>query len=424
MNQSTQQILQSLRRPLYFLTAVGMLFAATSGVVSAAASGSQIQYRSIRMSDNGVSGSSITTGVGSGTGVTYRVTFRAATSYTIKGVILDFCSGTGGTPFIGDSTCAAPTAFTVGGSPTIDTTNYTDASGTTTGIGSGWTAASLSSGQTLKLTNSTGTALTSGTDYTFAVSGVTNTSQAGTFYARMLTFTSDTGSIASYTHSTVGTYQDYGGFALSTANIVQVSAKVQETLTFCMLGTTTPPTLTAPTGCSDNTATTPAITLGHGTNNTLDTTVVDTNGVYSFVSTNALHGITVRLHSNNACGGLSTDNGTTCAIPPTNAGAATTPTSAGQAITAGTAAFGLAVSSGSGVSASAPYTGSIASSYYGMDTTTTGANVTTTFGSQVLSSTAPMNNVSNTWSFAAAASNTTPAGIYTANLAAIATGTF
>jgi hypothetical protein len=91
---------------------------------------------------------------------------------------------------------------------------------------------------------------------------------------------------------------------------------------------------------------------------------------------------------------------------------------------AGTAAFGLAVSSGSGVTASAPYTGATASNYYGMDTTTSGSNVTTTYGSQVLACTGPVSNINNTWTFAATASNTTPSGIYTANISVIATGTF
>lgn len=420
MNQSKKSVVSSLRRPAYFLTALAILWGVSSGVVSAAAVGGQVQYRSIKMSDSGASGGAITTGVGSGTNVTYRVTFRAATSYTMKGLVLDFCQGSAGTPLVGDSSCSPPTDFTVGATPTIDTTTF----GGVSGLSGTWTPTSINSGQTFEMENSTGTALTSGTDYTFAISGVTNPSDAGTFYARLITYTAIAGSYSSYAHGTPGTYQDFGGFALTVTNIVQVTAKVQETLTFCMLGTTTPPTLTPPTDCSDGSATTPSITLGHGTNNVLDTTAVDTNAVYSFASTNALHGITVRVHINTACGGMSTDGGTTCAIPPTNAGAATTPTTSGQAIVAGTAAFGIAVSSGSGIVASAPYDGSTASSYYGFDTTTSGANATTTYGSTVLTSTAPMSNVMNTWSFAAAVSNTTPAGLYSANLSAIATSTF
>lgn len=424
---SKSQLLTIAYRPVAFLSVVVLLVAASTGLTRAA--GGQVQSRSIMMSDSAPSGTSITSGVGSGTSVTYRVTFSVASSYTLKGIILDFCSGSAGTPFIGDSNCNAPTAFTVGTTPTIDGANYTVGSTTTTGIGStGWTAASLNSGQTLKLTSSTGIAVTSGTAYTFALSGVTNTSTLGTFYARLVTYTSDTGAIASYTHSTPGSYQDYGGFALSTVNSVQVTAKVQEAITFCVLGTTTPPTQTAPTSCADATATAPAILLGHGTNNTLDTTAIDTNNVYTFISTNALHGVNVRMHNSNGaggtCGGLSVDGGTSCGIPATNGGAATTPTSSTQAIAAGQAAFGLSVSSNASDAIAAPYNGDPASAYYGMDATTTGSNVMTTYGSTVITSAGPLNNVGNTWTFAATASNTTPAGIYKANMAVIATGTF
>lgn len=426
MNQSIKNLVQAISRPAYFLAAFSMLAASMSGVVEAAAAGSQMQYRSIKMSDNGVSGGPITTGLGSGTGVTYRVTFRAATSYTIKGVAVDFCSGTGGTPFIGDSSCAAPAAFSVGGTPTVNTSDYVVGSSTTAGLGSGWTAASSNSGQTFTMTNSTGTALTTGTDYTFAITGVTNTSELGTFYARLLTYTSDTGDVAAYNHATVGTYQDFGGFALSTAAIVQVTAKVQETLTFCVVGSSTqPPSApTAPTSCA--TPVSPAITLGHGTNNTLDTSVVDINTVYTYASTNALHGLTIRMRNGNGCGGLSTDNGTTCAIPAIGAGAA-----APSLLTAGSAAFGMFCSdstTGTGaVVCDAGYRDPAfvtAPVHYGMDTATTGDNVTTTFGDVIATSTAPVNGVINQYEFAATASNTTPAGIYTANMAMIATGTF
>lgn len=424
MNITFQDIILAIKRPAYFLATLSMIFAASSGVVEAAAVGGQVQYRSIKMSDNGVSGSAITTGVGSGTNVSYRVTFRAATSYTIKGVVLDFCNGTGGTPFIGDSTCAAPTDFTVGATPTISTADYVVGASTTSGLGTtaNWTPTSINSGQTFEMTNSTGFALTSGTDYTFEISGITNPSDLGTFYARLITYVSDTGSIASYAHGTPGTYQDYGGFALSTANIVQITAKVQETMTFCVSGTTTAPTFTAPADCTE--AVPAAITLGHGTNNTLDGTAIDTNTVYTYASTNALHGLTIRAHNSNACGGLSTDNGTTCAIPAVGAGAGVIGT-----IVAGTANFGMRCHDSTGgtgsVACDANYLyDALNTDNYGMDSTTSGTNVTTTYGDVLASSTAPVSGVSNVYDFAATASDTTPAGIYTANMALIATGTF
>lgn len=417
---NSQLILEAIKRPVYFVSALLMIFAGSSGVVSAVANGGQVQERSIKMSDSGPSGGTITTGVGSGTNVTYRVTFKSSTSYTAKGFVVDFCAGTGGTPFIGDATCAAPTDFTVGTTPTIDTAT----TGGVNGVGSGWTAASLNSGQTFYMSNSTGTALTAGTAYTFAIEGVTNTSDLGTFYARLITYDDDTAP-ASYTHSAPGTYQDYGGFALSTAEVIDVTAKVQETLTFCVSGPTIAPT--GPTDCTDTT--TPAIILGHGTNNTLDSSAVDTNDIWSYVSTNALHGVTIRMHNSNACGGLSTDGGTTCNIPALNSGAA-----APSAFVANTAGFGMFCEdsiggTGNSVDCDGAYRDGTHNTFptdvwYGMDSTSSGENVTATYGDTVSAATAPTNGSKNKYIFAATASDTTPAGIYKASLAMIATGSF
>lgn len=420
---------QQLKRPLSVLTVLGLLFASSPAVVLAAGAGGQVQFRSIKMSDSGVSGGTITTGVGSGTNVTYRVSFTSATSYTLKGLVVDFCSGTGGTPFIGDTNCPAPAAFTVGATPTIDTSAYTDDTTSTpvnyNSIGSGWTATSLNSGQTFAMSNSTGFGVTAGTQYSFAITGVTNTSELGTFYARLITYDTDT-LPAAYTHAAPGAYQDYGGFALSTAYVIQVTAKVQETLTFCVSGSTTPPpgAPTSPSNCTSTVV--PAITLGHGTNNTLDTSAVDTNSVFTVTSTNALHGATIRMHTSNACGGLSIDNGVTCGILPVNAGGATP-----GAITAGQAFFGMRcndstnadpILSVGAITCDTNYNdGNV--NHYGMDSTSLD-NVTTTYGDRVASSNAPVNLLINKYDFAASAAATTPAGIYTTNLAMIATGTF
>lgn len=441
MKKEITNIFSQLQRPLYFLAGLVLVVPlASSAVAFANAAGGQVQSRQIMMSDNGVSGSTITTGVGSGTNVSYRVIFTPAEAYTIKGIILDFCAGTGGTPFIGDSTCAAPTSFTVGATPTVDVTNYTINGGSTvvaTGIGGSWTASSLNSGQTLKMTSASGAVLSAGVSYTFEITGITNPSDLGTFYARLITYTSDTGSITSYAHDTPGSYQDYGGFALSTANIVQVTAKVQETLTFCVGGSSviapagSPPTLTPFTDCTSNTNP-PAVTLGHGQNDTLDAQQVDTNGVFTYTSTNALHGLVIRMHTSNACGGLSIDGGTTCSIPAIGGGA-TTP----SAITAGTAAFGMfcnqatadaIVHTGSSVNCDAGYYDSAhatsGNTNYGMDTTDPSDSIVSTFGDKIASATGATNGAINEFDFAATASNTTPAGIYKTNLAMIATGTF
>lgn len=419
MKKELKSSLHSLQRPLLFLVAFGLLISIPVGVF-AAASGGQVQERSITMSDSSTSGGTITSGVGSGANVTYRVTFKAATSYTLRGVVLDFCDGTS-TPIIGDNTCTAPTSFTVGATPTTDTTDYTVGASTTTGLGAGWGASSINSGQTLVLTNATGAALTAGTGYTFAISGVTNPSDKGTFYARLITYTSSTVGISTYTHADPGTYQDFGGFALATNDLVSVTAKVQETLTFCVSGLYSG---APPPNCGATAV--PAITLGHGTNNTLGPDLIDQQPIFSITSTNAMNGLVIRMRSALACGGLSMDAGATCGIPAVGSGASTW-----SVMTAGTAAFGMYCHDGSGgtgtLNCDDNYIDRGASpnpSTFGMDTATVGDNVTSTYGDIIVRSTAPVNNQLNQYDFAATASNTTPAGIYSTNLAMIATGTF
>jgi hypothetical protein len=176
----------------------------------------------------------------------------------------------------------------------------------------------------------------------------------------------------------------------------------------------------------------------------LDSNNVDTGTIYSQLSTNATHGAVINMrNSNTSCGGLSADGGTTCAIPAIAGGANT----GASAMTAGTAAFGLFVSNSTadpngGIGTITPSPIYHDSSHvtiptnlwYGMDTTTaTGTfagqsaytgSVTGTFGSTVASASAPTYRVENTYVFAATAALTTPAGIYTANLSMIATGTF
>lgn len=369
------------------------------------AAAAQLADRNIRLSDAAPSGTSITTGPGSGTKVIYRVEFGVATIATaIGGIVIDFCSNS---PIPGDS-CSAPTGFNVNRSTT--TVNNQ------TGTGTGAFAVTTTDATNNRIIITRATASTMSGTASFelgnATNGLTNPSVTGSLYARIYTYATQAAANAHNTAAPSG-YIDYGGVAMSIASTITITARVQETLLFCL-------SASAPTAnCGGLTA--PALTIGHGAVKTIDSTAIDTGTIYSQVSTNAQSGVTVRIrNANGNCGGLSADGGTTCTIPPVNAGAATTPATN---MVAGTAAFGLRIASSGGVTPSAPYNGA-SGDLYGMDTTTAGSNVTTTFGSQALTSSGPVNNINNTWTFAATASNTTPAGIYTANIAAIATGTF
>ena len=59
-----------------------------------------------------------------------------------------------------------------------------------------------------------------------------------------------------------------------------------------------------------------------------------------------------------------------------------------------------------------------------MDDATAGNDVTGVFGSLISMSTVPLDGIENTLTFAATATVTTPAGLYSANMTIIATGTF
>jgi hypothetical protein len=420
-------------------TFVTIMQVLSPAVAHAFPTGGQVQNRAIYMSNS-------TPNLAS---QSYLVTFKPATTATIKGIVVDFCSDS---PIIGD-TCTAPTAFTVG-TPTVTTTSVTAGTNspvTATGIGGSFTAASLNSGRTLTLSDSTGVSLTSGTQYDFTLTTAHNPSTLGTFYARLITYTdvtAVTSDFANYTATTPGssaTTKDYGGFALSTATNISVTARVQESLVFCTSGPldqTTNITVnpmnnsSAPDDCTGATA--PSLTLGHdpGTGTKiLDNTHVDAAYAFTQTSSNAANGVAIRMHATNTCGGLSKDGGTTCDIPAVTGTTAST-------FTAGTANFfGLGVLNAVTTTGVASSSGTLPadSNYnngtnitpsvqdpnmaFGMDDTAN-SGVTSTYGDKIASGTAPVSQVNNTLLFGATAALTVPAGIYTAQESLIATGTF
>lgn len=414
-----------LQRIAYTMAALavfgGVLYPVFKPTLVAAA---QLTTRSITMSDSGQSGGTITTGVGSGTNVIYKFAFT--TSSAAQSMVIDFCSTS---PLIGD-TCTAPVGMNASAAVLTGITgNITTA---------GWTVTATAS-QIKLAKGATGTAATSGIQ-SFTLSGLTNPASVllgatakpvGTFYGRMYTYADSTfgsTSTAYVSPVSLGNYMDYGGIALSTNQIITITAKVQEQLTFCVSGAAQA-TWTTTNDCSDTqAAVTPALTLGHGAPTAiLDNSAVDTGTVYSQLSTNALYGAAVAIRNSTTCGGLSSDGGATCNIPAVNAGANTP-----IAITAGVAAFGLYVTNGvigtGGVGADLADTNynDGTPTHYGMDTETVAdiGAVNGTYGDRVAYSSAPCYRINNNYTFAATSSLTTPAGIYTANMDLIATGTF
>jgi hypothetical protein len=389
--------LPSMRRPKYALVALvlSLTGALPLFVLTPKATAAQLTDRSVTISSNAINA----------TGVTYEIKFTP-TNNAIQGIVIDFCSNS---PIIG-AACTAPGGLTIGASPTAtisSATNITNAN---------WTEAAQDAGPPYTTLEYKGTAAqtpTGSEEITIVLTGVTNPSAVGTFYARMFTYAT-AGAVDSYDDETPGTHVDDGAAAMSTAQQVSVSGTVMETLTFCVSG---PVSAAPPTTCSSTTA--PTLTLGHGTPATLDASAIDTGVAYSLVSTNAGGGISIRMKNSNACGGLSKDNGSNCQIAAANSGGATP-----ESFSNGESKFGMRAASTGGTG-----TLTIDSTYssgtdYGMDTTTSDNNVTSTYGSEVASSTGVLDGVRTDYTFAAGASNTTPAGLYTATMSLIATGTY
>lgn len=460
MNDVFSINMSAVRRVAYTMLAA-LLVVAGLPFFQQGAAADQMAHRSIQMSDSAPSGGAITSGVGSGEDVTYRVSFDAV--HEAGSLVIDFCSGND-TPILGDA-CTAPAGMDA------SSATLSPVSGKV-GTGGDWTITATTSQIKLQ-TDTAANNIDANSSEIFDLEGITNPSATGTFFARIYTFPDDDyGGYVSATNPNLHADSDFGGIALSTVAVISITARVQESLTFCI--TSASPinpaagwddTAGAGTGanagsCSatEVAANPPSVTIGHtigGTTLVLDAGQVDlTDGtgadvnkpLYSQLSTNATNGAVINLRSNWACGGLSADGGSTCAIPA----AGDTPT----IFTAGTAAFGLFVGDSflNNDASSSAATGTITpSAIYnngvnvdddnpadlalGMDDTTATAavggsqrsysgSVSGTFGSTVASTTAPVYRVHNKFVFGATAALTTPAGIYTANMTMTATGTF
>jgi hypothetical protein len=384
-----KKLINALRRPgLAVIAFAFVVAAATPALLGTVFAAGQVQNRSIQMSNS-------TAGA---TGVTYKVTFTPVAA-TAQSLVIDFCSNSA---IIG-AACTAPTGMNA------STATLTTGTGTTN-----WVIGAGSASQ-VRITKGTGSALPA-TPIDFEIVGVTNYTTAGSFFARVYTYSDAT--YGTYANAgSIGNDVDYGGFALSTTNAINITAIVQETLTFCV-------SKVAPTpGCTGLTS--PDLVLGHGSPQVLDSTQIDTDTAHTQISTNATSGAVVNMKntSSTACAGLSRDGGATCGITSIGAFAAMQSGSA-----SGTSAFGLNVANGTDQTGGGTFVGSssadtdygTAVGSYGMAAATFG-----TYGDPILTTDGTVcANVDNQLTFAATASTTTPAGVYTVTESLIATGTF
>ncbi|CAN5635678.1 hypothetical protein BH23PAT1_BH23PAT1_4730 [soil metagenome] len=205
-------LIEKLKRPVTLAVAALMLVAVAAPVLvqrKASAYG-LLGARSIQMS----------TSAAGATGAEYTVDFDVATAATIEGVVVEFCANS---PIVGDA-CDALAGF--------------DLSGATVTVDAGVTGFTkhVNTTATKLIISGTGVALAANDPVTFRLDGVNNPTATGTFYARILTFTTEAGATG-YTSTSPGTEPplvDAGGIALSTAAQIDITAKVQERLVFCV----------------------------------------------------------------------------------------------------------------------------------------------------------------------------------------------
>ncbi|MEO6513242.1 MAG: hypothetical protein ABIR37_01025 [Candidatus Saccharimonadales bacterium] len=323
----------------------------------------------------------------SATGVSYHVALTADSGYSLRTIVIDFCSNS---PLAGQ-TCTAPTGFSVG-APTAANllVNGSTPGGT-------WTPSSQNSGRTFVYTGSATTAVSAGNTISFDITSVTNPSTTGSFYGRIFMYTT-----ASPTYSATSTdiFAETGSVALSTASGIGFIFQVPESLQFCVYKT----------ACGDA----PNVALGHGPQTILDPSQVDTDTAKFSVSTNAVNGITVIGSS------------TPLAIP-SHIFAGISPNYTPLSLPAGTEAWGLRVD---------PAFGSLAADFNLWDPGSAGllsyANClytnefSYTGGCPITrqDTAGPVNNEELTITFGATTSPTTPSGEYTAKMILVAVGSF
>jgi hypothetical protein len=408
-----------IRRPSALATALVLFLTSLVPllVTQSASAYALLGPRQVRMSTSQVSA----------TGASYRVKFRVTSDATdLGGIVVSFCQTT---PIIGDTTCTVPAGFTLNGVTVNGQTTGAADEGDATADISTLTTTQIedhdgtgdTDQNTLTLSNATAVTAASidANDYVaFTINGVVNPSATGSFYARIYTYDTEA-EAQGYTLAdphVVGQAIDAGGIALSTADQITVTAKVQERLVFCVYTTGAGNDCTGKSGTS--------VTLGD-TNGVLDPSgvYVDKNAKYS-ITTNASGNAIVRAKGATLTSGSFTVDA--FGAPNTS--------------TPGSEEFGFCAyqSAGAGMTIDADYDGGAGAECSGTTqsagTGTPGgdnsaefafvtAGLSSTYGDDV--ATKPAGSYSTgIIVFAGNISNTTEAGIYTSTMTFIATGSY
>ncbi len=391
------ELTQIQTKLLVIATCLAMLCALALPVVSfKKVSAAQLVQRKVTVGTSKVS-----------TSTTFAVSFRPAATTAIEGIVVELCMNS---PIIG---LACTTTNGVTSSPTNGTVTVSQTGATPSSVNFNVHANSANTGR-LILTHATGfTAPVTNADMTFSFTATTP-SAVGPYYARILTYTSDT--VADdYTSTVPGVHIDNGGVALATANQLTLTARVQEVLQFCV-GTTD---ADSADDCTDISGTT--IDLGTVDSSSVTETANDAGMV--MVRTNAVNGLTIAYFSEQetASGKLKVA-GATCSGTATTDQCFNSAGTTQNSITAGTEEFGMTIENvnttngtTTNLSRDTQYDGSGSGGYAWDDSGSadTIAAASTVVDDEMLQ-----------LKFAATASPTTPTGIYTVTATFVATGTF
>ena len=367
-------------RRIFYVAGAAMLLAMTVPLFASAA---QLLERSVALSSASTDA----------TGVTYEVNFTAVNA--AGAFVVDFCSNT---PVIGQP-CTAPAGMDVSAASSA-TPGFTDVDASATHV---VVAGSIAADDVVSV----------------ALNGITNPSEAGSLYARILTYASDTDAdgYTSEDIDSVGAPIDDGSVAISITDTIGVSVDVLESLTFCVSKNV------VGINCADTEP--PLVELGEliDGDRVLTPTDVSEGVINAQISTNALGGAVVRLKSGTDCGGMKRPGVDPCDIAP----------ALDDGIVAGQARFGVKAAASADTPGAdvlgtfQPASGSIYNSstfalnYAENDIT----GVTSAFGDPFLDTAgAPASNKNVQLTFGASITDNTPAGVYSTSLNLIATGKF
>jgi hypothetical protein len=320
---------------------------------------------------------------GGATSVAIDHFFTNNTTNTIKAVRFQFCTSP-----LYNTTCTLPTGLVRG---TTITTQLNNGGAMT----NAFTAATSGTTDVL-LTNATGNTFTATQVVNIKLSGFTNpTAVNSEFYIRIITCDTTTCTMGGADN------KDNGGIAVSTSQIMSVTANVQEDITFCV-------GVTIAGNCG--TATGTSVTLAP---NPMGATTVSKGTAQIAASTNATSGYVI------------TYNATT--FTDTTADTIAAAATGGVALNAGgTEQFGFNLIANSGGNFGT--TGAAPSGGTGTATAPYATNNSIAYNTagaiQIASAAGATAQTTYTVSYGANVSNTTKPGVYTATQTFIATGTY